>query len=371
MIYLDHNATTHIHPNVTKKMQEVLGQEPLNPSSIHSYGRKGKSLIESSRKSIASLLYITNDHFKDYQVTFTSSGTEANNLILSNFQDGEIFIAATEHQSIFNRCKIEKNITIIKVDNNGVLDIEDLIHNLKNSTAKKKLVSVMLANNDTGVIQPIKKIANIAHEYGAFIHSDCVQAIGKIDVDIIDLNVDFISISAHKFGGPMGAGALVGKTSIPLKPLIIGGGQERNLRSGTENVPAIIGFGEAAKIVKEELSERSTHMHKLRTKLEETLLSSNKSIKIVGVNTKRLPNTSLIINANKKSETQLIALDLQGVAISSGSACSSGKVEPSHILSAMGYSEEQINSALRISIGVNNTEQDINDFLEIYNEISK
>ena len=292
-------------------------------------------------------------------------------MILSNFQDGEIFISATEHHSIFVRSKIFDNITIIKVDKNGVLDIEDLIYKLNNSTSKKKLVSVMLANNDTGTINPIAKISDIAHSYGALMHSDAVQAIGKIDVDITSLNVDFMSISAHKFGGPMGAGALIQKTAIHLEPMIIGGGQERNLRSGTENVPAIIGFGEAAKIAKQELKTRSIHMNKLRTKLEKALLSSNKDIEIVGINATRLPNTSLIINNNKRAETQLIALDLKGVAISSGSACSSGKVEPSHILSAMGYSLEKIASALRVSIGFNTTKQDIDDFLEIYNEISK
>ncbi|MDG1436681.1 MAG: cysteine desulfurase family protein [Rickettsiaceae bacterium] len=369
-IYLDHNATTNIHPDVANKMQDVMNLGPLNPSSIHSYGRKGKGLIESSRKYIVSLLGVERDRFNDYQVTFTASGTEANNLILSNFQDGEIFISSTEHHSIFVHSKIKDNITLIKVDNNGVLDIDDLADKLKSSMAKKKLVSVMLANNDTGVIQPIEEITNIAHANGALMHSDCVQAVGKIKVDITAMNVDFISISAHKFGGPMGVGALISKSSIPLQPLIIGGGQERNLRSGTENVPAIVGLGEAARIAQEELEERWAHMNKLRSILEEKVLASNKNIEIIGIKTKRLPNTSLIIN-NKKAETQLIALDLQGVAISSGSACSSGKVEPSHVLLAMGYSEEQINSALRVSIGFNTTEQDIDNFLTIYNEVNK
>tara|TARA_B110000503_G_scaffold128659_1_gene200001 strand:+ start:8076 stop:9188 length:1113 start_codon:yes stop_codon:yes gene_type:complete len=370
MIYLDHNATTHMHPNVRKKMQALIDHEPLNPSSLHSYGRKGKSALEAARKSIAELLGIA-DYFSDYQITFTSSGTEANNLILSNFKDGEIFIASTEHLSIFAHSKISKNITIIKVDKNGILDLEDLTRKLQVSKNKKKLVSVMLANNETGVIQPIEQISYIAHNYGALIHSDCVQAVGKIEVNIPKLNVDFISLSAHKFGGPMGAGALIGKTSIALRAVLIGGGQERNLRSGTENVPAIVGFGEAAHIAKEELSSRFDHMSKLHIKLETELLKSNHDIEIAGADTIRLPNTSLIMNANKKSETQLIALDMHGVAVSSGAACSSGKITSSHVLSAMGYTENKINSALRISVGFNTTEQNIDTFLKIYNEINE
>lgn len=370
MIYLDHNATTHLHPNVRSKMNELAMHGPMNPSSVHWHGRKGKSLLEAARKSIATLLGFENC-FKDYQITFTASGTEANNLILSNFKDEEIFISATEHLSIWAYSKLSPNVTVIKVDKNGTLDIEDLIHKLQSSRAEKKLLSVMLANNETGVIQPVRQISELAHENGALIHSDCIQAAGKIDVNILDLGVDFVSISAHKFGGPMGAGALIGKTSIHLLPLIIGGKQERNLRSGTENVPAIVGFGEAATIAKEELDLRFSHMSNLHTKLESELLADNPNIEIAGINTERLPNTSLIINIDKKAETQIIALDLQGVAVSSGSACSSGKIGSSHVLAAMGYSEDEIKSAIRVSIGINTTEQDIDAFLKIYNEINR
>jgi cysteine desulfurase len=369
MIYLDHNATTYMHPDVLKKMQEVFG-EPLNPSSIYSYGRKGKSYIEVARKNIASLFGISG-YLKDYQITFTASGTEANNLILSNFKDGEIFISAIEHPSIFSHHKMAKNIKLVKVDREGVLDLEDLCNILESSTEEKKLVSVMLANNETGVVQPIKKIADIAHKYGAFMHSDCVQAAGKIDINLLDLDADFISVSAHKFGGPVGAAALIGKTPIPLQAMIIGGGQERGLRAGTENVPAIIGFGEAALLARNELEERSQHMSKLRSKLEHALLNSRHDIEIVGIRSERLPNTSLIINEAGRAETQIIALDLKNVAISSGSACSSGKVSESHVLAAMGYNKKKMSSALRISTGWNTTEQDIDKFLEIYNEINK
>ena len=370
MIYLDHNATTHLHPSVYSKMQELTLYDPMNPSSVHSLGRRGKSLIEDARKSIARLLGFE-DQFKAYQITFTASGTEANNLILSNFKDSEIFISATEHPSIWIHSEKSSNVTIIKVDKNGLLDLEHLRDKLQNSKAEKKLLAVMLANNETGIIQPVKQIAEIAHGYGALVHSDCVQAVGKIDINMIALDADFISISAHKFGGPMGAGALVGKTSIGLKAQIIGGGQERRLRAGTENVPAIVGFGQAASFAKIELEARKSHMKKLRNKLEAALLASDHNIEIAGINTERLPNTSLIINLDRRAELQLIALDLKGVSVSSGSACSSGKTTPSHVLASMGYSETQMQSAIRISVGVTTTEQDIDAFLKIYNEINE
>lgn len=370
MIYLDHNATTNIHPEVWDKMNELASYGPLNPSSIHSYGQKGKSFLEEARKSIAYLLGFESDRRK-YQITFTSSGTEANNLIISNFKDHEIFISATEHPSIYAYSKHLKNITIIKVDRNGILDIDDMILKFRESKSTKKLLSVMLANNETGIIQPLKKICKIAHDYGVLVHSDCIQAVGKIDVDMPDLGIDFLSISGHKFGGPMGAAALIARTSIHLVPQIIGGGQERSLRSGTENVPAIVGLGLAAKLAKKELIDRHAHMAKLQYKLEKMFLESDHLIEVVGSGTDRLPNTSLIFNLNKKAETQLIALDLKGVAVSSGSACSSGKSSPSHVLSAMGYAEDKVNSALRISVGVNTKEKDIDKFIEIYNEINR
>jgi cysteine desulfurase len=201
-------------------------------------------------------------------------------------------------------------------------------------------------------------------------HSDLVQAAGKIDVDITEMNIDFCTISAHKFGGPLGAACLITKTSLPLKAMIVGGGQERNIRSGTENVPAIIGFGEAANIAKEEIDLRFAHMIKLRNYLESELLKTYDDIEIIGINTNRLPNTTMIVKEGRNSDTTIIALDLKGVAVSSGAACSSGKIEPSHVLSAMGLNDDKKNSALRISLGYNTTQDDIDGFLKIYNEIN-
>ena len=369
VIYLDHNATTPLHPAAKSKMDEYA-LLPLNPSSIHSSGRAAKSIIENARKMVAKLMGFESN-FRNYQVTFTSGATEANNIILANYRDGEIFISATEHLSIWAHSKAASNFTVIQVDKNGVLDLEDLQQKLASSTKQKKLVSVMLANNETGVISFLQKIAKISHENGAQIHSDCAQATGKILVDMIDMDLDFASISGHKFGGPVGSGALISKTSFHLQPIFIGGGQERALRSGTENVPAIAGLGEAALIAFDELDKRNHEMKKLRDKLESKLLNKFPDVIIAGINTERLPNTSLIINPKITAQIMLIALDLKGVAVSSGSACSSGKVGKSHVLSAMGCSDDEIKSAIRISLGYTTSDKDIDDFLEIYSELNR
>ncbi len=368
MIYLDHNATTELHPAVIEAMNEHLAM-PLNASSIHQYGRAGKSVLEKSRKSIAKLTGIE-DSFADYQITFTASGTEANNIVLSNFADGEIFVCATEHPSILYSRDFYKNITEIAVDENGLIKLDDLRQKLKQSKAHKKLVSVMLANNETGVIQDIKEISTIAHENGALMHSDMVQAIGKISVDMLELDIDFSSISGHKFGGPVGAAALIAKTKLHLKPVFFGGGQERGVRSGTENVPAIAGLGVAAEIINQNLQARINHFTKLRDRLEEGLLAFDANIRIAGQKTGRLPNTSLIARPGKESATQIIAFDMQNIAVSAGSACSSGKIKSSYVLSAMGFDAQYLSSAIRVSFGMSNTMQDVEHFLQIYQKIN-
>jgi cysteine desulfurase len=369
MIYLDHNATTQMHPAVIKVMNELAGK-PLNPSSIHSYGRKGKEIIETAREQVAKLLGIK-EQSRDYQITFTASGTEANNLILTNFMDGEVFISAVEHLSISSYLKITPNIQVIKVDRNGVLDLADLTNKLRTSRSDKKLVSVMMANNETGVIQPLKQIAAIAHEFGALIHSDCIQAPGKIPVNLPELDLDFASISAHKFGGPIGSAALIAKVKYHLNPMILGGGQEKSRRSGTENVLSIAGFGFAAEIASAEQPKTYLKMLELRERLESSLLGNMPHLRFAGLNAERLPNTTLVINPEKKAETQIIALDLKGIAVSSGAACSSGRVGSSDVLKAMGYNEEETRSAIRISTGVNTGSEEIDEFVRIFTEINK
>lgn len=360
-IYLDHNSTTPLLKEAKLAMISAL-DEPQNPSAIHSFGRKGKKIIETARKQIAKLVGIEN-YFRDYHITFTASGTEANNLILANFKQDEIFISELEHASILSHTKFQDNIHLIKVDKNGLLDHDDLIAKLSNSNASRKLVSVIFANNETGVIQNIKEITAIAHSFGALVHSDCVQVLAKIPLDLVDLDVDFVTISAHKIGGPLGAGALISKAKHHLLPHIIGGGQERGLRSGTENIAAIAGFGAAAEVPR-------IWDDNLRNYLEAQLLKSFPNIKIASHEAPRLPNTSLIINVGKKAETQIIAFDLNNIAISSGAACSSGKIGASRALIAMGFDEEERNSAIRVSLGSSTTKNDIDRFLETYKKIN-
>lgn len=368
MIYLDHNSTTNILDEARKAMIEVLAK-PLNASAIHGFGREGKKIIEKARKQIAKLVGVS-DHFRDYNITFTSSGTEANNLILANFKNGEIFISAIEHASIMAHKGSENNIHVIKVNENGILDLVSLENKLSENTSDRKLLSVIFANNETGVIQNIKEITKIAHNLGVLVHSDCVQAVGKIPVDLVDLDIDFATISAHKIGGPIGSGALISKAKYHLIPHIIGGGQERGLRSGTENIAAIAGFGVAAEFIWQNQELKYKYLKNLRDYLEEKIIKDFPNIKIVNQESPRLPNTSLMINLDKKAETQIIVLDLKNIAISSGAACSSGKVGSSKTLEAMGFSQEERDSAIRISIGISTTKTEIDKFLETYREIN-
>lgn len=369
MIYLDHNATTHMHPSSRRLVDELL-LRPMNPSAIHKIGREGKSVIEKARRQLAELLGVR-DNMRDYRITFTASGTEASNIVIQNFRDGEIFAANFEHSSISKPTEELGNVNIVDVCSNGLIDLEDLERKLSLSTTGRKLVSLMIANNETGIIQPVKEAAKIARKYGAMIHSDAVQGVGKIPIDFIGLDVDFITVSGHKFGGGTGAGALIFRDEIHMKPIIYGGGQERSLRSGTENVLAIAAMGEAAARCKADLAERAKQMRQIRDYLEVKLLEKMPNTKIVGQEIDRIPNTTLILNSGKDAETLVISLDLKGFAISSGSACSSGKVGESATLRSMGYSLEEMKSAIRVSVSYNTTIREIDKFLQAFGEINK
>ncbi|WP_316353214.1 cysteine desulfurase family protein [Candidatus Trichorickettsia mobilis] len=367
MIYLDNNATTAIHQDVADLMYNMIKQ-PLNPSSIHAGGRNAKNIMEQARIQIKELMGIA-PYSREYSIIFTATGTEANNLILSNFIDGDVFISTVEHLSILSQQDRYPDIKTIAVNDHGIVNLDSLTQLLSQSKKSKKLVSVMLANNETGAIQPLKNIAKIAKQFGALIHSDCVQAVGKMVVDITDLDLDFAVISGHKFGGSMGAAALIAKTKHHLVPHIIGGKQETGLRAGTENVAAIAGLGLAAKIAKEELSQRIQHMRLLQQRLESNLDNIFPQITILSSIAPRIPNTSLISLPGVLSSLQLIALDLRDIAVSSGSACSSGKVNKSHVLEAMGVNSEIAVSAIRISTSPDNSVEDIDGFINAFKEI--
>ncbi len=361
-IYFDHNATTTMCEDAWLA-QEAICQLPLNASSVHRDGRMAKSMLDEARDSIYQLTAIKNKG--QYNLIFTSSGTEANNLIMNNYLDGQIFISAIEHPSILEFSNHYENIKIIKVLENGIIDRLHLEKLLRDSNDGKKLVSIMIANNETGIIQPIKEIAEICKRYNAHMHSDLVQAPGKMEFDIEQLEIEYATISGHKFGSGLGAGALISKATNYVRPSIFGGGQEKGARSGTENASAISAMSAAAKRLMVNYDNYLAITKNIRDYFEQKISQYFKNIILVGQNSARLINTSMLIFKNKKSELVVIALDLAGFSVSSGSACSSGKVKKSHVLSAMGYNDEMASSAIRVSFNHTNTFEEVDKFIDI------
>lgn len=369
MIYLDHNASSPLRPSARSAMLAALG-ETANASSVHATGRQGRARIEKARALVARVCGAAPE-----EVVFTSGGSEANALalkgaVLGSLALGEritrIFISAIEHDSVrANVSAIAEMIpgTVLReipVTRDGLIDLDAFRLALANGEGRA-LVSVMAANNETGVIQPIEDIARLTKSdgtEGALLHVDAVQAIGKIPFAFDGARIDYMTVSAHKLGGPQGVGALLAKEAAPLTPLIAGGGQEMRRRAGTENVAGIAGFGAAAEEASATSDERA-RITRLRDLFERELLSVAPHAVIFGVHAGRLPNTSNFAVPGLSAETGLIALDLDGIAVSSGSACSSGKVKPSHVLSAMGVDQELSRSALRVSFGWNSTEEDV------------
>ena len=364
MIYFDHNATTNIREEAKREMLKYIDL-PYNPSALHKYGRKAKYLLEHARQSFVSILRLT----ENYDVVFTSSGTEANNLIISNFQDKNILVSSIEHASILNTLDGCKNVSLINCSTEGIVDLNHLESLLSHSiNASDTLVSIMYANNETGVIQPIKEAMKICKYYGARLHTDASQAIGKIDITFSDILPDFITMSSHKLGGPMGTGCLIHTKDFDLKPQIYGGGQEKNYRSGTENLHSIMGFVKSLEIAITNCANYASHVSSLRARLESTLAKSGSTI--IGYSSNRIPNTSNITMPNVSSETQLIKFDLNNIAVSSGSSCSSGKIGQSHVLKAMGIEQGLISSSIRVSLNESNTEAEIDYFVKIWNQIA-
>jgi len=354
--YFDWNATAPLRAEARAAMlaaMELAG----NASSVHAEGRAARRLIEDARAQVATLVGAEPRH-----VTFTSGATEANMLALQPIFDGQrLFVSAVEHPSV--RCGgcFRGNIAELAVDSDGVVDLDGLARAL--AGAERPLVSVMLANNETGVIQPIRQIADIVHAAGGLLHVDAVQGPGRIDCRLEELGADLVSLSAHKLGGPQGAGALIRGSDIRLQPLIRGGGQERGLRAGTENVAAIAGFGAACAAVAGNWRSETAHMAALRQRIEAGVRERCAQAVIFGDRVERLPSTTLFAVPGLKAETALIAFDLNGIALSSGSACSSGKVQASHVLAAMGVELSLARAALRISTGYATTEEDVEKLL--------
>lgn len=349
--YLDYNATAPLRPTVLAAMHEVEGF-PLNPSSIHESGRAAKKLLEDNRKAIADAVSVFPN-----EVMFVGSGSEANNMVLRGF-DRPILISAVEHASILKTGSLLGADTL-PVDENGIVKLDVLAKKLE-ALGKPALVSVMLANNETGVIQPIAEIADIVHSHGGLLHTDAVQAVGKIVIDFGLLKADMMTIGAHKAGGPVGVAALILRNDLPIKPMVTGGGQELGRRAGTEDVVKIEGFATLMQEVAK--APEAKRLAELRDMLETQLKVIEPHAHVFGSNVTRLPNTLLIAMPRVKSETQLMNFDLAGFAVSAGSACSSGRIEPSHVLKAMGIPEETASCAIRISIGWNTLENDLISF---------
>lgn len=360
MIYMDHNSTTHRIRNSFLGENLDLYTLPLNPSSIHFWGRRAREYIENARIKIAKILDIDT---ASHEIIFTSSATEANNLVINSFSGSDVFISEAEHLSIYEYKK-NQNVYTIRVDGDALLDLEDLRKKIV-SAKPKSLLSVILANNETGAINDLKEISKVAKENGLLVHSDCVQAVGKIKYSFKELGIDFASISSHKIGGPSGVSILVAKKGF-IRPMIIGGGQEKSLRSGTENVLGAVEFADALEVATNNLDVYLEKASSLRNILETRL--EGRAV-VASKNTARLPNTSMLIMPNVNSQTQMIIFDTSGFMVSNGSACSSGKIKESHVLKNMGYDEKFSGNGIRVSLGINNTESEVLSFCDKWEEV--
>lgn len=364
-IYLDWNATAPLRPTALAAMTSAL-QEVGNASSVHAFGRRARAWIDQARDEVAALV-----GGRSALLTFTSGGTEANNLALNSRGSRPLVISAIEHESVLKPARLA-GAQVARVGRSGEIDVAHLgylIDKASESAGRPAFISVMLANNETGVIQPVAEIAHMAKAKGALVHCDATQAVGRVPVDINALGVDYLTISAHKLGGPQGVGALVLAGDLPVEPLVMGGGQERNRRGGTENVAAIAGFGAAAKEAAQ-LGDVG-RIAAMRDALEDRLTQFGLPMTIFGRAAKRLPNTTCFASGTKTAETLVMALDLSGIAISAGSACSSGKVRPSHVISAMGFDAATAGSAIRVSWGWQNEASDIDTFVAAWGRVQR
>jgi cysteine desulfurase len=361
-VYFDYNATTPLAPEVAEAVAVATRDLFGNASSVHHFGQQAKAALDEARSAIAALV-----RADPSEIVFTSGGTEADNFAIRGAADAlessgrrQIIASAIEHEAVLNTLKSLARrgwqTTTLPVDQTGIVSPDRLRELLTDATA---LVSVMHANNEIGTIQPIAELATIAHARGALMHTDAVQTVGKIPVDVRALGVDLLSLSAHKFNGPKGAGALWIKRGTRLQPILTGGKHERNRRAGTENVPAIVGMGVAARLAAAKMAAESARVAALRDRLEDGILRGVPGTAVNGDPRSRVPNTTNISFDHVEAESLLIALDLDGVAVSTGSACSSGTLEPSHVLRAMGYPAGRVQSSLRFSLGLFSTAEEV------------
>jgi cysteine desulfurase len=371
LIYLDNAASTKIHEDVLESMIPYLKEQYGNPSSIHRYGRQAHKAIEKARTQIATLI-----NADPSEILFTSGGTESNNTALYGIAKknpgSRIITSSIEHDAILEPCKkLEKDgfdLIYLPVDNSGMVDPLILKNNLSENTS---LVSIMFGNNEVGTVEPIFDFVTICKEKKIIFHTDAVQAIGKIPIDVKELGVDLLSISSHKINGPKGVGALYIKAGISIDPVILGGGQENGLRSGTENVANIVGFGKACELSQINLVKNISKMRELRDYLSKKIIHEISEVVLNGHPENRLPNNIHLTFLGVNGEDLLIKLDEYGIAASTGSACSVQIQKASHVLQAMGFSHEQITGSLRLTIGISNDFEEMNKTVEILKNVVK
>jgi cysteine desulfurase len=373
-VYLDNNATTPVLPEVFAAMQTYFGEHFGNASSIHHHGQETRAAVERARESVAALVGC-----RTSEIVFTSGGTEADNLAVFGLakpglakpgltKPGHHVITSTiEHHAVLNSCKhLEASgceVTYIPVDGRGQIGPDDVRRALRPNT---RLITIMMANNETGVLQPVEEIGKVAAEADVFFHTDAVQAAGKVAIDVKRIGCDLLSISGHKMNAPQGVGALYVRKGTILRPMLYGGSHERSRRAGTENVPGIVALGKAAELAREAFARGDLErMAALRDRLEQTILGEVEATGVNGEGAPRVPNTTSIYFDYIEGEALVIAMDLKGLAVSTGAACSSGAIEPSHVLTAMGLSPERARGSLRFSLGKQNTPDDVKFALDL------
>ena len=365
--YFDHNATTPVDPAVAEAMVRVLREDFGNPSSVHRFGQQAKAVLDEARTAVSALIGA-----EPSELVFTSGGTESDNFAIRGAAEAleptgrrHLIATAIEHEAVLVTLKalVRRGwkVTLLPVDHTGIVSPDALEQALTDDTA---LVSVMHANNELGTMQPVQALARLARARGALVHTDAVQSIGKVPVDARELGVDLLSLSAHKFNGPKGAGALWVRRGTRILPIMTGGKHERARRAGTENVPAIAGLGVAARLAAGALADKAAGVGALRDRLEAEILSRIPGTVVNGATDSRVPNTTNISFDRIEAESLLIALDLEGIAVSTGAACSSGTLEPSHVLRAMGLPTHRAQNSIRFSLGAGNTEAEVDYLLD-------
>jgi len=373
LIYLDNAASTAVHPEVVKEMLPYFDIQYGNPSSIHQFGRKAKNAIEKARKQVAALIGAEPD-----EITFTSGATESNNTIFlgcpksqgNKFELNHIITSSIEHDAVLEPLKefVENGlqVTYLPVDEHGLVNPDDITKSINEQTT---IVSIMFANNEVGTIQPIKEISKICNKYQIPLHTDAVQAVGKIPINVNELGLDALSISSHKINGPKGVGALFIKKGFTVAPNIMGGGQENGIRSGTENVASIVGFGKACEIAKERLDENISHFETLHSSMLSRVIKEIPHVKLNGHSEKRIFNNIHLTFLGVNGEDLIIKLDEYGIAASTGSACSMHTQKASHVLKAMGFNHEQITGSLRMSFGYLNTLDEVDQTIDVLKKV--